>query len=354
MKKTALIALLLMVALAVTACGTGKNYTDLKMSDYVTLGEYKGLTYTPADTSVSDYALQVAIQSDLEEEGYKVIDSTKRTEGTVQVGDTCDIDFKGLKDGVAFEGGTATGYSLTIGSGSFIAGFEEGLVGVAIGSKVSLDLTFPENYSSEELAGEDVVFEVTVNAVTKRKSFPEITDTIANAMDEKANTVAEYYVNKKASLETENKAVAADELKDGLWDRVVKATTLKKDIPQNLVDAAASEFTKYYEMVATQGAYDSLDAWLTANKMTMTYFKEQANAYGLSVATSQMVAYAIADAEGFTVSEELFQETAKEYATSSGYSDVAKYIKEVGENPIRDQAVMDYAVELVLENAVAK
>lgn len=354
MKKTGLIALFLMVALAVTGCGVSGNYADLKIEDYVTLGEYKGLTYTPADTSVTDYALQVAVQTDLEGQGYKDTDSTKLTEGTVRVGDTCDIDFKGLKDGVAFEGGTAQGYSLTIGSGSFIAGFEEGLVGVAIGSKVSLDLTFPENYGNEELNGQAVVFEVTVNAVTKRKTFPEITDAIANAMDENAATVADYYVNKKAALEAENIAAAEEELKDDLWNRVVTEMTLKKDIPQNLIDAAASEFTKYYEMVATQSAYDSLEEWLTANNMTMDYFEEQADAYGLSVATSQMAAYAIAHAEGFTVSEELYQATAEEYATASGYTDVGKYIKEVGENPIRDQVVMDYAVQLVVDNAVAK
>ena len=354
MKKTGLIALLLMVALAVTGCGTDKTYAELNIEEYVTLGEYKGLTYTPADTSVTDYALQVAIQTDLEDQGYKDTDSTKLTVGTVQVGDTCNIDFKGLKDGVAFEGGTAEGYSLTIGSGSFIAGFEEGLVGVAIGSKVALDLTFPENYDSEELAGEDVVFEVTVNAVTKRKTFPEMTDSIANAMDENAATVADYYANKKAALEKENIAAAKEDLKDTLWNQVVTGMTLVKDIPQNLIDAAASEFTEYYEMVATQDAYDDLEEWLTANNLTKDYFNEQAKAYGLSVATSQMAAYAIADAEGFTVSDELYQETAEKYAATSGYADVDKYIREVGETPIRDQAVMDYAVQFVVDNAVAK
>lgn len=354
MKKTALIALLLTVALALTACGSDKTYADLKMADYVTLGEYKGLTYTPVGTSVSDYALQVAIQKDLEEEGYKVTDSTKRTEGTVQVGDTCDIDFKGLKDGVAFQGGTATGYSLTIGSGSFIAGFEEGLAGVAIGSKVSLNLTFPENYRDQELAGQDVVFEVTVNAVTKRKSFPEITDAIANAMDEQANTVAEYYANKKASLEAENIAKAEKNLSDALWLEVINGTTLVKDIPQKLIDDAANEIVERYKMMAMQYAYDSLDEFLSANNTTMEYFNKQAKAYGQVMATNFMVAYAIANQEGFAVSDELFDEKATEYATAEGFTDVNKYIKEEGKDAICDQIILDYAVDLVLENAVAK
>lgn len=353
MKKTALIALFLILALGLTGCGA-QSYSKMNMEEYVALGSYKGLSYTPIDTTVSDYALTVAVHADLEAQGYKDVDSTKLTSGTVQVGDTCNIDYKGLKDGVAFSSGTAKGASLTIGSGQFIAGFEEGLVGVKVGEQVSLNLTFPKNYGNAELAGQAVVFEVTINSITKRKTFPEITDAIANAMDEDAKTVSEYYSNKKAVLEEKNKAAADKEIKETLWGAVVTGSKLKKEVPQNLVKKASQKFTEYYEMVAIQSAYDSLKDWATANGMTMEYFEERANAYGLSVATGQMVAYAIAAEEGFSVSEELFNETAKRYASSNGFTDVNKYVDKVGKEPIRDQVVMDYAVQLVLDNAVVK
>lgn len=352
MKKTAWIALLLIVAMAITGCGTSKTYAGLKIEKYVTLGEYKGLKYTPADTSVSDYALEVAVQQDMADNGYEVINTVELTEGTVQVGDVCNIDFKGLKDGVAFEGGTSQGYSLEIGSGSFIEGFEEGLVGVAIGSTVNLDLTFPENYSSEDLAGQDVVFEVKVNSVTKRKSYPEMTAEIANKLDENAMTADEYYSNKKSTLEAENIAAAEESLKDTLWNVAISNMTIAEELPKSLVEDAVEEFTAYYEMYATQSAYDSLEEWLTANNMTMTYFDQLAENYATSVVTSQLAAYAIANAEGYTLTDELYQQKAKEYATASGYTDVSQYIAAVGEDPIKDQAIMDYAVDLVVSNAV--
>ena len=311
MKKNGLIALLLIAALAVTGCASTKTYAELKIEKYVTLGEYKGLTYTPADTSVSDYAFEVAVQNDLADNGYEVINTVELTKGTVQVGDVCNIDFKGLKDGVAFEGGTSEGYSLEIGSGSFIDGFEEGLVGVEIGSTVNLDLTFPENYQSADLAGQDVVFEVTVHSVTKRKSYPEMTAEIATKLDSTAATVDEYYSNKKAAMEADNVLAAEESLKDTLWTAAINNMTIAEELPQNLVKDAVEEFTSYYEMYATQSAYDSLEEWLTANNMTTDYFNQQAEAYAQSVVVSQLAAYAIADAEGFTVTEELYQEKAR-------------------------------------------
>lgn len=354
MKKIAWIALLLVIALAVTGCSGDKPYAELDIEKYVTLGQYKGLSYTAEDTAVTENQLTLAIQEALSEKGYGEESKEEITSGTVQMGDTCKIDFKGMKDGVAFEGGTAKGYSLTIGSGAFIDGFEDGLVGVTIGSTVELDLTFPENYDSEELAGQDVVFEVTVHSVTARTIYPQLTDAIANQLDKTANTVDEYYVNKRAELEAENVAAAEENKKSDLWTQAVSNMTFANEIPQNLIEDAAKEFTAYYEVIATQSAYDTLGEWLTANGMTQTYFDEQANAYAESVVKSQLAAYAIANAEGFTVSEELFNETAQEYASLSGYTEVEKYLTAVGEDPVRDQAVMDYAVEFVVANAVVQ
>ena len=159
-----LITLLLVVVLVVSSlagCGKSKLYYSYDMNEYITVGDYSN----EIDIESSDY------YSVYSEEFYELTfgDSLKSevTEGTVESGDVANIDFKGLIDGVAFDGGTGVGYDLTIGSNSFIDGFEDGLIGVEIGSDVSLDLKFPDDYHSSDLAGKDVVFEVTVNYVTK-------------------------------------------------------------------------------------------------------------------------------------------------------------------------------------------
>lgn len=354
MKKIALIALLLIATLALTACGGPATFSEAKTEKYLTLGEYKGLSYTAADTTVSDYELTVALNEKLKDSGYAVYtEDANITEGAVQIGDTVNIDYKGLKDGVAFDGGTAAGQSLTIGSGQFIAGFEEGLVGKAIGSDVKLDLTFPENYGNAELAGAAVVFEVKINSVTERVTYSELTDTLANTLDSKVSTADEYIANIKTSLENEKKETAESERKSDLWNTAIANVTFAEKMPQTLIDSASQEFIDYYTAVASQNGYDTLKEFVTAQNITMDSFNEQAEAYGLSMVQSQLTAYAIAKAEGYAITEEIISETATEYAAQYGYSTADDYIKAVGKDAVRDQAVLDYAVELVLANAKA-
>ena len=144
---------------------------DYKALDYVELGEYKGLTVEVSPTTVTDEEVIKQIRANA---GSDILEEV--TEGTVEEGDTANIDYEGKLDGEAFDGGTAKDTDLEIGSGTFIPGFEDGLIGVKIGDTVDLPLTFPENYT-EELAGKDVVFTVTVNSV---KRMPELTDDLVN------------------------------------------------------------------------------------------------------------------------------------------------------------------------------
>ena len=355
MKKIALFSLLLAVVMALTACGSAATFAEVKTEDYLTLGDYKGLTYKVTDTTVSDYDLQNAVNAAIKEAGYtEETDDTEITKGVVQIGDTINLDYKGLKDGVAFEGGTAQGQSLTIGSGQFIDGFEEGLVGVEIGSFVKLNLTFPENYGKEELNGQDVVFEVTVNSVTSRTTYPELTDKLAKELNEEAETADEYLKLLKKELEATNIADAETELKNTLWNKAIANATFKGDLPEKLVDLAKDEFVAYYESLADQYGYDDLDSLLTGSNISADQFSAQATSYAEGLVQSQLVAYAIAKAEGFTVTEDIFDATAATYATSSGYATPEKYIDAVGKDAVRDQALLDYAVDLVLENAKAE
>lgn len=135
---------------------------DLNIFDYVDLGDYKGIELTKSITKVTDDEVTNEMES-------KAVELTG-SDVTVEDGDTAIIDFVGKLNGVAFDGGTASNYELEIGSGSFIDGFEDGLIGVKKGDTVDLNLTFPESYPSTELAGKDVVFTVTVNGVNVNHS----------------------------------------------------------------------------------------------------------------------------------------------------------------------------------------
>ena len=160
---------------AATDAGTESTaLKDMDVDKYVTLGEYKGLAVSVDTVEVDEDEWDTLVNNvyygNITAENGGIMDRA------VETGDTVNIDYEGTKDGVAFDGGTAQGYDLTIGSGTFIPGFEDGLVGVKIGDTVDLPLTFPENYT-EELAGKDVVFTVTVNSV---KRMPELTDDLVN------------------------------------------------------------------------------------------------------------------------------------------------------------------------------
>ena len=169
MKRILSIFLLGVIILASVAdCGKAERHLyNVNLSDYIKLGEYTGLT---VDTKSEDYINYYNAETENDVQAKQLYNELK--EGKVQNGDIANIDYEGKKDGVAFEGGTSKGYDLEIGSGSFIKGFEEGLVGVAIGSTVDLNLTFPKDYGNEELNGAAVVFTVKVNSV-KRKMTPE-------------------------------------------------------------------------------------------------------------------------------------------------------------------------------------
>ena len=185
MKKWKIAGICLAAAVAVAASGCGKKTETestaaesaaAETEEYVAessvkLGEYKGIAVTVTEASVTDEEVENQIQQVLNSKAeYREVDRAAQT------GDQVNIDYKGLLDGEAFEGGTAEGYDLTLGSGSFIDGFEDGLVGAVKGDQKDLNLTFPDPYpNNPDLAGKEVVFEVTVNAV-KERSIPELTD----------------------------------------------------------------------------------------------------------------------------------------------------------------------------------
>ncbi|MBQ6823125.1 MAG: trigger factor [Clostridia bacterium] len=349
MKKTAVIALLLAALLFVTGCA--QTYGNLNPNKYVQLGEYKGLTYTPVSVEVSDYELQVAINTELKDSGYVTYDEKiELKEGTVQLGDTVNINYKGLMDGVAFEGGTAEKQSLTIGSGQFIDGFEEGLVGKAIGSDVSLNLTFPENYGNAELAGKAVVFEVKINSVTERAHYKELTDELAHTMRSELNTAEEFKNAVKEELTASKKASAEDSIKNALWVKVINNAEIKK-LPEKLVKETMELYNAQFESAAIQAGYNTVDQYVAANGLTEEKYQELLRSYAEPFVQDRVIALAIAQKEGYEPTKEQIQATAEKYAAQGGYPNTEKFIEDATEEEVRILNIMDHVIDLVLENA---
>lgn len=306
----------------------------------VTLGEYKGIAVTVPKVEVTDEELNAQIEYLLTANGeYVPVDDAAELE------DIVNIDYKGLLNSEEFEGGTAEGFDLTLGSGDFIEGFEDGLVGAKKGEKRSLNLTFPEVYT-EELAGKDVVFEVTVNEV-KRLEVPELTDAF----------VAEKYADYAGNVE---------ELKQFLYDGMLKQEQYVSDgqrdalILQNIIDASeivcatkeiddayTQQLNSYTVMLSANGI--DMATYASMYGMTEDEFKAQIRESAKEMAKQEVVLKEIAKLENITVSDADKEQLAKDYGSES----VEEMLKNVNitQEMIDDTALMQKTLDFLAEHA---
>lgn len=315
---------------------------DYKALDYVELGEYKGLTVEVEPTAVSDDEVLKQIRANA---GSDILEEV--TEGTVEEGDTANIDYEGKLDGEAFEGGTAKDTDLEIGSGTFIPGFEDGLVGVKIGDTVDLPLTFPENYT-EELAGKDVVFTVTVNSV---KRMPELTDDLVNQItDGEYTDVASYKESVRKDLEDAKAASRPSEINNSLLTQIAATSTIK-EYPQELVDYAANNMKNYYKQQAESSSMEFADFLSTYFSMDEDTFNEQVDLVVKQNLRAELYLKAIAEAEDIELTDEEYKAKCEEYAENYGYDSVEKFKSAYTENEIRLSALEDKVLEFLSDNA---
>lgn len=272
-------------------------------------------------------------------------------EGTVENGDVANIDYEGKLNGKAFDGGTAKGYDLTIGSGSFIDGFEDGLIGKKIGDTVDLNLTFPKDYSSTDLAGKEVVFTVKINSV---KRAPKLTDELAAEISNNEYKTAEAYNNYiKEDLEkTKKENQHNQELNDLVALAYQNATV--NDYPQEMIDYQLEQVTSYYKSYADQYGMEYADFLKQQVGMTEEEFVKKMTETVKQSLGQEMVLRAIAETEGVEISDEKFQEKASEYAAQMGSTDVDAFISQYGKSTIMASILQDEAVKILEKNAVVK
>ena len=284
---------------------------DYKALDYVSLGEYKGLPVTLASTAVTDEEIDAEISSTLSQS-----DKLETLEeGTVENGDIANIDYEGTKDGVAFDGGTDKGYDLSIGSGTFIEGFEEGLIGKKVGESVDLNLTFPENYGSTELAGQDVVFHVTINSI---KRAPEFTDELAAELsDSEYKTVDAYRENVRKNLQEQKASTRDSQKTNDLMTQVYNNATIN-DYPEDLVAFMKDQYVDYYAQYAAQSEMELSDFIEQNLQTTEEDFYAQMEEMARQGLRQEMLLKAIAEAEEITLDDTEYQERAQKYVDMMG------------------------------------
>ena len=315
--------------------------SGINVADYVTLGEYKGIEVSVDAPVVTDEYLDSYIDYVLQSN----VVTTEITDRPVEEGDIVNIDYEGKIDGVAFDGGTAQGYDLTIGSGTFIDGFEDGLIGAETGETVDVNVTFPENYQGEEVAGKDAVFTVTVNSISV-ETLPELTDEFVQGLDVGVNTVEEYRQYAYDLLMEEEQATHDSNAEIAVLEAVMAGSQIQ-DPPEDMTNRYYNRIIDNMTYYASLYGYD-LETFLSMQGTSEDAIRESAAQAGQEIIVMQ----AIADAEGLSVTDEELDAEIETNAGSLGYDDVEEYRASLDVEGYREYMMSEKVLNFLLENAV--
>jgi len=307
LKKLGSLALVLVMVLGMAAC-SGKdfagNYT-YTLEDYVKLGDYKGLAYQATPVTVTEEDLQAEIQNRLMAAKDSADNKETLTAGSVENGDIANIDYEGKLEGVAFEGGTAEAFDLTIGSGQFIPGFEEGLIGSEVGDTVDVPVTFPADYGTATLAGKDVMFTVKVNSIT-RGTMPVYDLNFVKATSA-FTTLEEYEAGVKQDLLMQKEDAALSAMQNTLWNQVMETAEII-GYPEGEVEARKQENIDFYTDYAEKSGIDINQFIESYFGMSEADFQEYMDGYAKTIVEQEMVMYSIAKAENISISDKEYKD----------------------------------------------
>ena len=346
--STLLVALL---AMSLTGCGYNNKSADVSKIDvdsYIEgLGNYKGLTVeTEKKAEVNEDIVQATIDDVLTNIGSS---ETVEVDREIKNGDTANIDYEGLLDGVAFEGGTAQGYDLTIGSGQFIDGFEEGLIGYKKGDEVALDLTFPENYGSELLAGKAVVFNVKINAV-KEPVKPELTDEIVGMMAlENVNNVDEFrdYIRKNLELKVEDDYM--QKLRNNLLLAIYNETSFTTDeVPDEMFNCYLEQIRSEDQSYASQYGVTLADFVPVAYGIEYEEYLAKTEDQARAMVQNVMICEKIARENNLKISSEEVKDSMDEDVKKYNYESVDALKEVINEDYYKNYLMVDKVTDYIL------
>ena len=312
----------------------------------VKLGEYKGLKVDKVSTRV----MQKEVDEEIEKERERNARTVEVTDRAVQDKDIVTLDFEGFVDGVAFEGGKGENYPLTIGSGAFIPGFEEQLIGAEIDKETEVKVTFPEEYQAKELAGKEAVFKCTVHEI-KAKELPELDDEFASEVSEEAETLEDYKAEVKAKIKERKENEGKEKKENQAVEQAVANAEI--DLPAPMVDLQAKQMADdFARRIMQQGM--SVEQYFQFTGLNEEKMMEELKPQAEKRIRTRLVLEAIVAAENIEVSDERLDEELQKMADS--YQMEVEKLKEfMGENEKKqmkeDIAVQD-AVTLITEAAV--
>ena len=315
---------------------------DFAVRPEVEMGEYKGLDYTVADSEVSDDELNAEL-----DRMRKQYADMEVKDGEAADGDTVNINYEGFRDGVAFEGGKAENYNLTLGSHSFIPGFEEGLVGVKAGEDKELNLTFPEDYYHEDLRGASVVFKVHVNEV-KHEVLPELDDDFAKDVNAPGvENVEDLKKLVKDRLASSKKSKAEDEAEEKLIDQLIAAE--KVDLPEVMIDNEVEDMVSNRENYFKQQGL-TLDMYLKYTGSDLDAFKKSLRPDAERTVRMRLALEKIAELEKLEPKDEDYEKEYKNIADAY-QMDIDTVKKLVDKSYITEGLRSQLAMDFVKKNA---
>lgn len=317
---------------------TAELMAGIDVEKCVTLGDYKGVTVEKTIQSVTDEDVQNEINNALANYPVEVDRAAKE-------GDTVNIDYVGKIDGEEFDGGSDQGADLKLGSGKFIDGFEDGLIGAKKGETRTLNLTFPEDYT-QDLAGKAVEFTVTVNAVKEPLSEP--TDQWVADNIEGYDNIADYKAGIRSEQEESNEQTAENQVRYAAWTQVIDNCTIN-EYPETLVEVGKKLYEQQVETYAKYAGME-LDAYIESSGLTQEEYQSNMEEYGKNVAAQALVCQAICDKEGFAIGDEDYQKALQDMLTEYGCTE-DELIQTYGQDNVEQSIMLNRVSNLILENA---
>ena len=309
----------------------------------VTLGKYNGVTVTKIDTSVTDEE----VDAEIEKQRNTNARTVTVTDRPVAEGDTAVIDFEGFVDGVAFEGGKGENHPLEIGSHSFIDTFEDQLVGKNTGDEVEVNVTFPEQYQAQDLAGKPAMFKVKINEI-RAKELPELNDEFVQDISE-FDTLAEYREDTKKKLEERKENAAKGTKEDEAIQKIIDKS--KMEIPEAMIDMQAENMIEEFaQRIQAQGM--SFDQYMQFSGMTIDKMKEQVRPEALQRIQSSLVLEQIAKEENIVATDEDVDAELEKMAAMYGMpvENLKNYMGDSDKDSMKRDIAVKKAVEFVMAN----
>ncbi len=335
--KKRILAVVLGLCMVLSLGGCSKKEYALE-NDSIKIKKYKGLEVEKVDVlEVTDADVEESINMTIKQEG-KTIAITDRA---VQNGDEIILDYAGKLNGEAFQGGTASDQTLVIGSGQFIPGFEEAIIGHNVGETFDIDVTFPEDYGNEELNGQAVVFTITVDKIV---GYPELTDALVAELQVEEKTAEEYRARVKSDLEASNKQAADSELEQKVWEELINNCVVD-EYPQEKYNELSTQINNQYNYYAQMYG-------VTVDQLLQGIFGVSLDEMIKNRMMQEFAVSLIAKKEKLTVSDEYYTTKLAEYAAEYGYSSAEEMEESAGKENLQITMKQELVAQFLMENCI--